>query len=75
MLPDRVSNPGLLTYEPGTLPIALRGPARYDWIYTLSKFNKFHFCYHACMKVQGIIVVILTSVLALALPCGVGIIL
>ena len=27
MLPDRVSNPGPLTYESGTLPIALRGPA------------------------------------------------
>ena len=28
MLPERVSNPGPLTYESGTLPIALRGPAR-----------------------------------------------
>ena len=27
MLPDRVSNPGPLTYESGNLPIALRGPA------------------------------------------------
>ena len=27
MLPDRVSNPGPLTYESGTLLIALRGPA------------------------------------------------
>ena len=27
MLPDRVSNPGPLTYKPGALPIALRGPA------------------------------------------------
>ena len=25
MLPDRVSNPGHLTYESGALPIALRG--------------------------------------------------
>ena len=32
MLPDRVSNPGPLTYESGALPIALRGPAsRYLW--------------------------------------------
>ena len=30
MLPDRVSNPGPLTYEPGALPIALRGPA--TWV-------------------------------------------
>ena len=28
MLPDRVSNPGPLTYESAALPIALRGPAR-----------------------------------------------
>ena len=28
MLPDRVSNPGPLTYESGALPIALRGPTR-----------------------------------------------
>ena len=26
MLPNRVSNPGPLTYESGALPIALRGP-------------------------------------------------
>ena len=26
MLPDRVSNPGPLTYESGALPIALRAP-------------------------------------------------
>ena len=29
MLPDRVSNPGPLTYQSGALPIALRGPAVY----------------------------------------------
>ena len=28
MLPDRVSNPGPLTYESGALPISLRGPAK-----------------------------------------------
>ena len=27
MLPDRVSNPGPLTYESGALPISLGGPA------------------------------------------------
>ena len=26
MLPDRVTNPGPLTYESGALPISLRGP-------------------------------------------------
>ena len=30
MLPDRVSNPGPMTYESGALPIALRGPACID---------------------------------------------
>ena len=30
MLPDRVLNPGPLTYESGALPIALRGPADLD---------------------------------------------
>ena len=30
MMPDRVSNPGPLTYESGALPIALRGPATYE---------------------------------------------
>ena len=28
MLPDRVLNPGPLTYKSGALPIALRGPAK-----------------------------------------------
>ena len=32
MLPDRVSNPGPLTYESGALPIALRGPAQWGII-------------------------------------------
>ena len=31
MLPDRVSNPGPLTYESGALPIALCGPAHTDY--------------------------------------------
>ena len=31
MWPDRVSNPGPLTYESGALPIALRGPARFPY--------------------------------------------
>ena len=36
MLPDRVSNPGPLTYESGALPIALRGPAN-GFIYPAAK--------------------------------------
>ena len=30
MWPDRVLNPGSLTYESGALPTALRGPAAHD---------------------------------------------
>ena len=30
MLPDRVSNPGLLSYESAALPIALRSPAEWE---------------------------------------------
>ena len=32
MLPDRVSNPGPLTYESGALPIALRDPATVEGV-------------------------------------------
>ena len=41
MLPDRVSNPGPLTYESGVLPIALRGPA-VPKVYTPLKFYRIH---------------------------------
>ena len=43
MLPDRVSNPGPLTYESGTLPIALRGPATmmmYGEVFTAATLHK-----------------------------------
>ena len=33
MLPDRVSNPGPLTYESGALPIALHRPAVWSIIH------------------------------------------
>ena len=36
MLPDQVSNPGLLTYESSALPIALRGPAEIQIVRTLN---------------------------------------
>ena len=39
MLPDRVSNPGPLTYESGVLPIALRGPAQIDCLKTLGEVD------------------------------------
>ena len=40
MLPDRVSNPGPLTYESGALPIALRGPAVYIQSLTTASGSK-----------------------------------
>ena len=43
MLPDRVSNPGPLTYESGALPIALRGPAQGTVISQL-KYGAFASC-------------------------------
>ena len=41
MLPDRVSNPGPVTYESGALPIALRGPA---WTVTSTSYIKVKKC-------------------------------
>ena len=42
MLPDRVSNPGPLTYESGALPIALRGPAaRFLSLVGVTQFSQF----------------------------------
>ena len=51
MLPDRVSNPGPLTYESGALPIALRGPA-YIYIYVYVQLIIFE---PTCIFVQLII--------------------
>ena len=49
MLPDRVSNPGPLTYESGALPIALRGPAVSDFCAFLTLI--FRVCIHElCYK-------------------------
>ena len=42
MLPDRVSNPGPLTYESGALPIALRGPANGKQLSAVSGTKKFN---------------------------------
>ena len=42
MLPDRVSNPGPLTYESGALPIALHGPAYFNILSPgLGPYSKF----------------------------------
>ena len=44
MLPDRVSNPGPLTYESGALPIALRGQVKNV---VQNRYKK------TCIKVNG----------------------
>ena len=49
MLPDRVSNPGPLTYESGSLPTALRGPASHCKKIKLIK-NKS--CYTEIVSIQ-----------------------
>ena len=49
MLPDRVSNPGPLTYESGALPIALRGPATVE-VNDSSKFESLKFCCSLSLK-------------------------
>ena len=38
MLTDRLSNPGPLTYESGTLSIALRGPAQSERSYAFGNY-------------------------------------
>ena len=38
MLPDRVSNPGALTYESGALPIALGGPTLQSMVGSITDF-------------------------------------
>ena len=55
MLPDRVSNPGPLTYESGVLPIALRSPApdpKGEW--SLKEHNS-ELHYGICSKVNQFI--------------------
>ena len=57
MLPDRVSNPGPLTYESGALSIALRGPApvlRVPIIYRYAPGNKTEtrLIFHACLDIH-----------------------
>ena len=41
MLPDRISNPGLLIYASGALPIALRGPAHLAGTFITAFSNSF----------------------------------
>ena len=48
MLPDRVSNPGPLTYESGALRIALRGPATVCLPLLLSRYETISI-FHECM--------------------------
>ena len=56
MLPDRVSNPGPLTYESGALPIALLGPAHLIRIYSVCKLSYFHLWYLKELMILGNII-------------------
>ena len=53
MLPDRVSNPGTLTYESGALPIALRGPALTLELCIYSVFDSAHIVKSALPRVSN----------------------
>ena len=51
MLPDRVSNPGPLTYESGALPIAARlhcNGERLNLAYVSMQFESLRFPYRNC---------------------------
>ena len=58
MLPDRVSNPGPLTYESGALPIALRGPAA----------NSKAMAYCACSGLTGLFGYFFLSIISVFSP-------
>ena len=60
MLPDRVLNPGPLTYESGALPIVLRSPAKGN----VKQMRKSTF---TCMKVELFLLMVLCSVSCLQL--------
>ena len=60
MLPDRVSNPGPLTYESGALPTALHGPAglfdniKFPHLRFHCKYYKKNFaCRSKCPRIIG----------------------
>ena len=49
MWPDRVSNPGPLTYESGALPLALRGPALTICVKVLNNMLNDYICQGLCV--------------------------
>ena len=59
MLPDRVSNPGPLTYESGALPIALRGLAMYVCMYVCIFFR-----HVSCFQRETIFVILYNAALS-----------
>ena len=58
MLPDRVSNPGPLTYESGALPIALRGPATKDQFDPWQVVPRKLFTSYSCLLISTAFVVV-----------------
>ena len=69
MLPDRVSNPGNLTYESGALPIALRGPARVVCMLYLKDYLGVHarvcFCFLFFLHFVSVLLLRIKGVLML----------
>ena len=53
MLPDRVSNPGPLTYESGALPIVLHGPAFFQELAPFKKGEKLKISQLLLLRVQS----------------------
>ena len=54
MWPDRVSNPGPLTYESGALPTALCGSAQnYERTYNLKEHIFFYFFIHKTLETKS----------------------
>ena len=55
MWPDRVSNPGPLTYESGALPTALCGPAPDRYLYSIPASTVFVFVSRvSCLGITGV---------------------
>ena len=65
MWPDRVSNPGPLTYESGALPTAQRGPAKGKRSRT-KRFDFTHFNFFLSTQLCLSLVVSLTGALEIA---------
>ena len=60
MWPDRVSNPGHLTYESGALPTALRGPVPFFFI-SISDHTPLTIFYHKMLLNENVSYLVLVA--------------